>query len=163
MHRLLAALVPPPRDQWISAHAAELAHIETRGQRWRWQLGLIPIFGWAVASQLLHEPRSFLESTLLRTIAGVLSFVNLIAGVTLIGIYLADTQALAMLAIGVALGAQASAALAYLRRSLARHSTPATLLLLGGSALAAATGLAASRPALSPTSTQATTIPNTAR
>ena len=55
-HRLLAALVPPPRDQWIRAHAAELVHIEGRRARTKWQLGVVPLFGWALASQLLQQP-----------------------------------------------------------------------------------------------------------
>ena len=107
-HRLLAALVPPPRDQWIRAHAAELVHIEGRRARTKWQLGVVPLFGWALASQLLQQPRSFLGSTLTRGIAGGLSFVNLIAGVALVGIYLTSTQPLNMLGLGLVLIVQAT-------------------------------------------------------
>lgn len=141
LHRLLVALVPPPRDQWIRAHAAELARVEGRGAGLRWLLGVIPIVGWALASQLLHEPRSFLGSTVTRAIAGGLSFVNLIAGVTLVVIYLAGAQALPMLGLGLALAIQATSGLAYLRGLFARHSALATSLVLSGSAVAAGSGL----------------------
>ena len=142
-HRLLAALVPPPRDQWIRAHAAELVHIEGRRARTKWQLGVVPLFGWALASQLLQQPRSFLGSTLTRGIAGGLSFVNLIAGVALVGIYLTSTQPLNMLGLGLVLIVQATSALIYLRGRAARRPALPTSLVLAGSALAAATGLAA--------------------
>lgn len=83
LHRLAAALVPPPRREWILAHHAEFDHIQGTWQRRRWMFGLVTITGVALAAQLRSDPRSFQGGTLMKIIVATLSVLNVAAGLGL--------------------------------------------------------------------------------
>ena len=142
IHRLPAALVPPPCDAWVRAHAAELDWIEGRWNRLVWRLGVVPITGWALVSQLRHDPRSFLGGALSRLAVAGMSLLNLAAGVGLLVFYVVGANPLLVLVLGLALCGQAGYGLAFIAGALDGRRERARRVLLAGGLLAAAVGLA---------------------
>lgn len=141
LHRILAALVPSPRNEWIKAHEAELQVVEDRWRRWQWALGLVSLVGWALASQLRHDPGKFLGGFLMKTIVGTLSIINLGAATGLAVLYVTDPdQPLILLALSVALMIQGSATLALILGLFRFHNETTRHFQLVGSTLALAVG-----------------------
>jgi len=140
LYRILAALVPSPRREWIRAHEAELELIEGRGQRWRWTLGAFPLVGSVLVSQLRLDPRSFLGGTLMKTTVATLSTLNLAGGAGLAVLYVIDTSPPIVLALSVALLIQGGYTLALIAGVLDSHQDTALHLQLVGSTLALVIG-----------------------
>ena len=138
---MLAALVPSPRDAWVRAHAAELECVEGRWSRLVWRLGVVPIAGWALMSQLRHDPRSFLGGVLVATIVVGLSFLNLVAGIGLLVLYLVEANPWLVLVLGIGLCAQGGYSLAYILGAFGRRRALARRVQLAGSGLASVVGL----------------------
>ena len=140
-HRILAAIVPPPRRKWVLAHEAEFDHIEGRWQRWRWALGLVRVVGWALVSQLRHDPRSFLGGALIRIVITTQSIVNVFAGVGLLVVYFSQSgPQVFTLMLSLALLVQGSYTVAFVAGVLRSHHDGARYLQLGGSTLALIVG-----------------------
>ena len=140
-HRIFAAIVPPPRRQWVLAHEAEFGHIEGRWQQWRWALGLVRVVGWALVSQLRHDPRSFLGGALIRIVISTQSIVNVAAGVGLLVLYFSQSSTqVFVLILSLALLVQGSYTVAFVAGVLRSHHDGARYLQLGGSTLALIVG-----------------------
>lgn len=140
LHSFLARIVPPPRCDWIRAHAAEYDRVEGRSNRVRWAFGLVPLTGFALASQLRREPRSFVGGVLTRTIVATLSAIGLIAGFGLAVLSFNDSEARwVVLLLATALLVQSTFPLVF---KLVRSDTARRLVLVG-STLALVVGLAA--------------------
>ena len=140
-HRILAAIVPSPRRQWVLAHEAEHDVIEGRWQRWRWTLGLVPIVGFALVRQLRHDPRSFLGGALMKAATFALSILNVAAGVGLLVLYVSQSSPQAfVLVLSLALMVQGSYTVAFLSGALRSHHEVARRAQLGGSTLALVAG-----------------------
>lgn len=140
-HRILAALVPSPRRQWVLAHEAEYDVIEGRWQRWRWALGLASIVGFALVSQLRHDPRSFLGGVLMKAATFTLSILNVAAGVGLLVLYVSRSGShLFVLALSLALLVQGSYTVAFISGALRSQHEVARQAQLGGSTLALVAG-----------------------
>ena len=140
-HRILATIVPPPRRQWVLAHEAEFDHIEGRWQRGRWAFGLVRVAGWALVSQLRHDPRSFLGGTLSRIVISIQSIVNVAAGAGLLVLFLSQSNPqVFVLILSLALLLQGSYTVAFVAGVLRPHHDGARYLQVGGSALALIVG-----------------------
>ncbi|MEE9228315.1 MAG: hypothetical protein V3U47_05035 [Acidimicrobiia bacterium] len=140
-HRILAAIVPSPRRQWVLAHEAEYDVIEGRWQRSRWALGLVPIVGFALVSQLRHDPRSFLGGALMKAAIFTLSILNVAAGMGLLVLYVSQPSPPAfVLVLSLALLAQGSYTIAFIAGALRSHHEVARRAQLGGSMLALVAG-----------------------
>ncbi len=140
-HRILATIVPPPRRQWVLAHEAEFAHIEGRWRRWRWAFGLVRVAGWALVSQLLHDPRSFLGGALIRIVISTQSIVNVAAGAGLLVLYLSQSNVpVFVLILSLVLLLQGFYTVAFVAGVLRSHHDGARYLQLGGSTLALIVG-----------------------
>ena len=133
IHRILAALVPPPRREWIRAHAAELEHVRGRSQRRRWAIGLLTLTGAALVSQLKKDPQTFLGGTIVKSIVVTLSIINLVAGVSLAALYVIETDAPSLvLALSAGLVIQGSYTLAMILGAFhSRHAVARQLQLVG--------------------------------
>ena len=143
LHRRLAALVPSSRSEWIRAHEAELQVVEDRWQRWQWALGLVPLVGWALASQLRQDPRKFLGGFLMKTITATSSILTIAAAISLAVLYVYVTdpnRPLLLLGLSVALLIQGSYTLAFILGLFRSHNETARHLQLTGSTLALAVG-----------------------
>jgi hypothetical protein len=139
LYRITAALIPPPRDEWIRAHQAELEQIEGRWQRRRWAVGVIPLAGVALAAQLRSDPRSFQGGTLMKTIVATLSVLNVAAGIGLAVLVLVmEGTPSAVLALSAVLVVQGAYTLTFLAGSL--EAGWAQALELVGSTLALVVG-----------------------
>ena len=122
-HRILARMVPSPRCTWLLAHEAELAAIQGRLQRWRWNLGLVPIFGRALVSQLRHDPRSYIGGALSKTVVATLSILNLALGIGMVVLYVSETDPpLFLIVLILALLVQGSYSLATVFGAFCSHS-----------------------------------------
>lgn len=140
-HRILAAIVPSPRRQWVLAHEAEYDVIEGRWHRWRWTLGLVPIVGFALVSQLRHDPRSFLGGALMKAATFTLSILNVAAGMGLFVLYVSQSSPPAfVLVLSLALLVQGSYTVAFISGALRSHHEVARRAQLGGSTLALVAG-----------------------
>lgn len=140
-HRILAAIVPSPRRQWVLAHEAEYDVIEGRWQRWRWALGLVPVVGFALVSQLRHDPRSFLGGALMKAATFTLSILNVTAGVGLSALYVSQSSPPAfVLVLSLVLLVQGSYTIAFISGTLRSHHEVARRAQLGGSILALVAG-----------------------
>lgn len=138
---MLATIVPPPRRQWVLAHEAEFDHIEGRWQRWRWAFGLVRVTGWALVSQLRHDPRSFLGGALTRIVISTQSIVNVAAGAGILVLYLQQSNApVFVLILSLVLLLQGSYTVAFVAGVLRPHHDGARYLQLGGSTLALIVG-----------------------
>ncbi len=140
-HRILAAIVPSPRRQWVVAHEAEYDVIEGRWRRWRWTLGLVSIVGFALASQLRHDLRSFLGGALMKAATFMLSILNVAAGVGLLVLYVSQSSPPAfVLVLSLVLLVQGSYTIAFISKTLRSHQEVARRAQLGGSMLAFVAG-----------------------
>ena len=141
VHRILAAIVPPPKREWVRAHEAEYEAIHGRWRRWRWTVGVVPIVGRALANQLRHDPRSFLGGELMQASISALSIVNISAGLALLGLYAsASSPPRLVLMVALALLIQGSYTVAFLADAFRARPKAARLLQLGGSTLALLVG-----------------------
>lgn len=140
-HRVLAAIVPEPRRDWIVAHAAELADIRNRRQRLRWMIGLIPLALRAAAGQLRHDPHTFLGGVLVRAVVVAASTVNLLAGIGLVTLVVSGHDVpLPVLAPALALVAQGGYTLALILGARGSAGERPRQLQVWGSTLALLVG-----------------------
>lgn len=141
IHRLLAALVPSSRRDWINAHEAELGSLETRVQRYRWTVGLLGVTVSALWAQLRASPRSYLGGTLARTMVVAMSISNIIAGAGLTLLFVRGSgRPGLLLAFSLALAAQGGYTLALITGAFRARSRVATRLQIAASTLALVVG-----------------------
>ncbi len=141
LYCILFAVVPCPRNEWISAHHAELEYVEGRWQRRRWALGLVLLTGSALASQLRHDASTFLGGVFMKTIVATLSILNLVAGVGLVVLYIIETSPpLVVLILSGALVIQSGFTMALLLGAFGSHQDTGRHLQLAGSSLALIVG-----------------------
>lgn len=142
LYRVLTSAVPAPFDVWLRAHEAEFAVIETRKGRTRWALGLIPLSLATFGQLIVRSPRSLVGGTLMRTIVGTLSIVNLVAGIGLAVLYLADTNPPIVAVLSAVLIVQGLFSLALLSGAFGNRYDAVRHVQLVGSTLALVVGLA---------------------
>jgi hypothetical protein len=143
LYRILFAVLPFPRNEWIRAHHAELEYVEGRWQQRRWALGLVLLTGSALTSQLRHDASTFLGGVLMKTLVATLSILNFVAGVSLLALYIIETSPpLVVLALSGALLIQSGFTMALLLGAFGPHQDTGRHLQLSGSSLALIVGAA---------------------
>ena len=141
IHRALAALVPGPRSDWITAHGAELATLEDPALRRRWARGVISVAVSALWAQLRNDPRSYLGGVLVKTVVAGVSVVNVLAGLALgAGFLISEGAPLMMLALAVALATQGTYTLVVLAGGFGSLFRTAVNLQVAASTLAFVAG-----------------------
>ncbi|MEE9581576.1 MAG: hypothetical protein V3W36_01440 [Acidimicrobiia bacterium] len=141
IHQALAALVPGPRSDWITAHGAELATLEEPALRRRWALGVISVAVSALWAQLRTDPRSYLGGVLVKTVVAGVSVVNVLAGLALVAVFLtSEDQVLMMLALAATLVTQGTYTLVVLAGGFGSLFRTAVNLQVAASTLALVAG-----------------------
>jgi hypothetical protein len=126
---------------WLDAHLAEVDVIEGRLARFRWRAGSFATVVALVGSALMRDPLSVMRGGPVKIGLGVLSAVNLLAGMALVALWLSvGREPMIVLVLAVVLIVQGGYSLAYVAGALDRAQPAARGLLLAGSTAALAVG-----------------------
>lgn len=126
---------------WLHAHLAEADVVEGRLRRIRWRAGSVLTLVAVAGSALVRDPMSVLRGGAMEIALGVLSSVNLLAGLALVALWLSiDGDPMIVLVLAAVLIVQGGYTLAYVGGAPDKAQPAARNILLAGSAAAVIVG-----------------------